>query len=123
MKKTGLLKKSLAALICAVIVAVSFSAAASAPSNKAQQIMDNANAKISACVEKSQNQADKLIDKGYFSSNEKVLDICKDLQQDTQKIEQQASEKLNKMGVSFTCVYYYVDIAGNQVLIDPFKSY
>jgi F0F1-type ATP synthase membrane subunit b/b' len=122
MKKTSFFKKSLATLFCTVILVVSFSAAACAPSNKAQQIMDNANTKISACVEKSQNQANKLLDKGYSSSNEKILDICKDLQQDTLKIEQQAEQKLETMGVSFTCEYYHVDIAGNQLLIDPFKS-
>jgi hypothetical protein len=122
MKISGLLKKALAVLFCTVILAVSFSVAACSPDNKTQQIMDKANANISACVVKAQNKADRLLDKGYSSDSKQILEICSELQQDTQKIEKQAEQKLDKLGVAYTSEYYYVNIAGNKVLIDPFKS-
>jgi len=123
MKMSGLLKKSLAVLFCTVVLAVSFSVSAcSLNNNKAQQIIVVANASISVCVLKAEVQADILQHKGYASNSTAILEICTNLQQDTQAIENQAEQKLEAIGATYTCDSYYANIGGNEVLIDPFRS-
>lgn len=109
------------AIVTVVIAAFAMNAGAYTNDVRAQAIANNANTRIELCVKTAQAVGNVLLAAGFDSDSAPVQQLISNVQQQTSQIESQAQSQLDKIGASYQSEYYYVVIAGNQVLIDPFK--
>ncbi|MDR3552327.1 MAG: hypothetical protein P4L75_04305 [Clostridia bacterium] len=120
MKMPKSLKLLAVTLAAVMFAAFATSAAAISPAEKAQRIMETANTKIEVCVDAAQFAGNILEAAGFSKDSRPVEKLCDSVENSTESITAQAEKSLDKLGVTYVCTSYAVDIGGNSVVIDPF---